>query len=180
MAFQYLYDLGHRDILYVTSNPRRNANIRRKEGFCDACMEKHLAVNLFDVLADEPAINLMADSALGNLSQSYEIGRTFFEKGFHKRFSAVLAGSDLIAIGILQAAYEYNVKVPEELSVMGYDDISFSGLPGINLTTIRQPIKDVADICVTELVSAIREERKVAVDRRIQPTLVVRNSCRKI
>jgi LacI family xylobiose transport system transcriptional regulator len=63
----------------------------------------------------------------------------------HNRPTAIFAGSDLQALGLYHAARELGLRIPEDLSVVGYDDLPVARWIGPMLTTIRQPLIDMAD-----------------------------------
>ncbi|MGH2774057.1 MAG: LacI family DNA-binding transcriptional regulator [Actinomycetota bacterium] len=102
----------------------------------------------------------------------YQTGRMILET--RPRPTAVLVMSDLLAIGLLKAARDLNIAVPEELSIVGYDDVEMAGLEG--LTTVRQPLYEKglwAGRTLLDLIEGIEPEHR----RRILPTnLVVRST----
>ena len=91
---------------------------------------------------------------------------------------AIFCGNDLIAIGVQQYLLEHNYKVPEEIGVVGFDDISLAGLPQIQMTTIAQPRnlmgKTAAEILL-ESIEGIEIEQKHII---LEPQLVIRRSTR--
>jgi LacI family transcriptional regulator len=89
---------------------------------------------------------------------------------------AVVCGSDLIALGMVRGLHTAGVSVPEEIKVTGFDGILFSELSDPSLTTVRQPIRDIADEAVRLLQARMRGDRTSAQRIEIAPTLVVRRS----
>jgi DNA-binding LacI/PurR family transcriptional regulator len=90
---------------------------------------------------------------------------------------AVFAGSDVMAAGAIRAAQEEGLRIPNDLAVVGFDDIPLSTLPNIQLTTIRQPIMRLG-IKAVELLIDVIENGAVPARRIILDTeLVVRESC---
>ena len=94
--------------------------------------------------------------------------------------TAIFAGSDLQALGVYEAARERGVRIPEDLSVVGYDDLQFSGWAGPPLTTVRQPLTEMAEQA-TRLVLRLRD-REPAESLRVDlaTRLVVRGSTGKL
>jgi DNA-binding LacI/PurR family transcriptional regulator len=90
--------------------------------------------------------------------------------------TAVIASNDLSAIGLLDSMLRAGVRVPENLSVVGYDDSRFARLPGIDLTSVRQDIPQMARLAVQSVVERLdlppREPRNVA----LPPQLVIRDT----
>jgi DNA-binding LacI/PurR family transcriptional regulator len=93
--------------------------------------------------------------------------------------SAVLCATDQVALGVLSAAGELSVVVPTDVSVIGFDDIPLARFTVPSLTTVRQPLQDMARLALEQLLTLVkREEAPPMVYRQIcQPTLVKRGSC---
>src|SRR5690606_38217135 len=93
-----------------------------------------------------------------------------------KRPSAILAIADVIAIGVLQAALEAGVSVPNELAVIGFDDIPQALWTTPMLTTVHQPIMEKGDIATQQLLSLIAGEAPVELKVELPTNLVIRQS----
>ena len=89
---------------------------------------------------------------------------------------AVLAFSDLTALRILEAAEERGIRVPEDLSLVGYDNVSYAAIPRIHLTTVSQHKFQQGRIAVERLLCQIQGDRRPTADL-LQPELVVRSTC---
>jgi len=96
-----------------------------------------------------------------------------------KRPSAVLASNDLTAIGALRAIYNAGLRVPDDISVVGYDDIDFSQYTQPALTTVRLSRSELAEKALDALISAIGEKSKMGREFHVETHLVVRNSTGK-
>jgi LacI family transcriptional regulator len=116
-----------------------------------------------------------------------------FEGGFRlteellkhkKRFTAIMAFDDLTAFGAIRGLARAGLKVPEDCSVIGFDDVIPAGLSVPSLTTVRQPMESLGSAAVglvLEAVNAAIEEREFeAVHRKLAPELVVRESSRAV
>ena len=90
--------------------------------------------------------------------------------------SAILAVNDLLALGALRAAALLDVAVPEQLSVVGFDDIPAAALVRPGLTTMHQSAFEIGTLLVEELRAQIESEKPVWSERLITPTLLVRES----
>jgi LacI family transcriptional regulator len=108
-ATQALLDLGHRDIAYLTGKPSHWATKARLRGFGEALREAGLDPR------DQPVLsgNYHADSG-------YELARTLLRRS--PRPTAIMCGNDRMAVGALMGLLESGIRVPEDISVMGYDD----------------------------------------------------------
>ena len=80
----------------------------------------------------------------------------------------------------MQAADEAGVRIPEDLSLMGFDNIAFSSLPRINLTTINQPERDMAQASVALLLEQIKDPSREHTRSLLIPSLVERGTCRRL
>lgn len=95
------------------------------------------------------------------------------------RPSAIFAGSDLQAMGVYEAARQLRVRIPEDLSVVGFDDVQTASYMGPALTTVRQPLQDMAAVAAQMLIDT--SENKPIQRQVIMPTtLIVRNSTRQL
>ena len=91
----------------------------------------------------------------------------------------IFCGNDLIALGVLQYLMEHNYKVPEDVGVIGFDDITLAGLPQIQLTTISQPRSAIGKNAAEILLQNIDGEELENTHIILEPELVVRRSTRK-
>ena len=92
------------------------------------------------------------------------------------RPTAVFAANDVIAFGALDAARRLGVRVPEELSIVGFDDIDMAGWEAFNLTTARQPLAEMARAAARLLLERIAAEQPLAPRRRVFPVEIVHRS----
>jgi DNA-binding LacI/PurR family transcriptional regulator len=97
----------------------------------------------------------------------------------HSEITALFAATDEIAIGTLTAIWQQGLKVPEDISVIGFDDISLSSLITPPLTTIRQPMDQISRAVVETAISLAENPLQERVDLVLPTELVVRNSCQK-
>ena len=166
LAVEYLVSLGHKDICMICDNYRTKTKRDRVAGFKAA----------------------METSGLGaHVSISDGIHPEGMEYGFHEAMSlidadalptAIYASSDMVALGVMKAAALRGLRIPEDFSLIGYDDIQFASLPTINLTTVAQPKFEIGILAVQLLIRAIEEGNSATQHRKIiEPTLVVRNTC---
>jgi DNA-binding LacI/PurR family transcriptional regulator len=90
--------------------------------------------------------------------------------------TAVIASNDLSAIGLLDCMLRAGVRVPQDLSVVGYDDSRFARLPGIDLTSVRQDIPQMAELAVQAVVERLDHPPRPPKDLALPPQLVVRGT----
>ena len=135
LAADHLYDLHHRRIAYV-AGPRDTIVAREREiGFVTRLNARSVAGDPVTLTVHEGAFDYASGEA---------IGRKLFSLPPAERPSAIAAASDQQAIGVIRAARDMGIRVPEDVSVVGYDDITLASLIVPRLTTVRQPVTDLA------------------------------------
>jgi len=142
LALQHLVELGHRDLAYIAGPDTTITGRQRKQGVlarAEALMNSGCALNL---KVHEGSFDFQAGET---------IAREILTKPI--RPSGILAANDQIAIGVVRAARDMGVDVPTELSVVGFDDIDLATLVVPRLTTIRQPVDDIASAAVAQVFS---------------------------
>ena len=165
-AARYLLSLGHRDILFFGGRETSRTREIRHQGFFRAVTEQGVKGR-----------QITAPGDVGQLRQwSYENALELFRAGPVP--SAIFAFSDITALKIMEAAEECGVRIPQDVSLLGYDNISFAALPRIDLTTVSQRKFRLGEIAVGRLLEQIHGRRERTVDL-LQPELIVRSTCIK-
>lgn len=166
-ATEYLYSLGHRRILYFGCRSNSVTHRLRLEGYEQACKSAGIAPEV-----------LYSPFARSSQEAGYRLAAGYFQDGI--RHTAMLCASDSLAIGVMQAAYENGVSIPDRLSLMGFDNISFAALPPIDLTTVDQPKERMAKAAVDMLLERIKNPDLPHTHEILPPSLVLRSSCRAV
>lgn len=94
--------------------------------------------------------------------------------------TALFAGTDEIAMGVLAAIWNLGLRVPDDVSVVGFDDISYASMIAPPLTTIHQPIDEIAAIAVKHLIETVDDPDRAPIDLVMPIRLVIRKSCRAV
>ncbi|MFD7874637.1 substrate-binding domain-containing protein, partial [Streptomyces sp. NPDC059766] len=168
LAVRHLVDAGHRSIAYVCGPPGLNQVRDRRTGALNALAEAGLGP---EALRELPTERL--DVAAGR-----DAGARLL--GLADRPTAVFCANDLLALGVLQAMYAAGVGVPDDLAIVGYDDIEFAAAAAVPLTSVRQPAVTLGALAAELLLEeteaeaghTAHEHRRVV----LQPELVVRRS----
>lgn len=147
----FLIAQGHRRVGFIKGPGAHGAASLRFEGFLDAHREHGLPV----------AQDLVVQGAF-TFETGQECGRLLLARP--DRPSAIFASNDDMAAGVLYTAHELGVRIPDELSVAGFDDASLSRQVWPGLTTIRQPVRAMAEAAVRMLVSAVRNRTQHSPD----------------
>jgi DNA-binding LacI/PurR family transcriptional regulator len=162
LAVRHLVELGHSDIAHIAGTAPGAA--ARRKGY-ERAMRTHRRGQYVQVVGSDET-----DSA------GYEVARRLL--GGPDRPTAVFAVNDVVALSVLAAAEDLEIRVPEELSVVGFDDIYLAGLRGVGLTTVAQPVDEIATTMVGALLSRIEGSgaNRPAVRQWLPPTLTVRRT----
>ncbi|MGO9583106.1 MAG: LacI family DNA-binding transcriptional regulator [Acidimicrobiales bacterium] len=162
-ATKYLVDVGHRRIGIITGPPELLCSRARLDGYRAALERAGLSVD--DQFVRPGDFRVKA---------GYEQAKVLFN--LSERPTAIFAGNDLSALGVLRAAREAGLHVPEDLSVVGFDDIPLAEWSTPPLTTVRQPLAEMAAVAVRTLLEG--GERGESLKRRVElaTDLIVRES----
>ncbi len=158
-----LLDAGHQRIAYLAGTSNTATNLMREKGFVGQLQARGYS----DYLREEG-------------SYAYENGR-FAARRLLDRDDppdAIFCAADVLALGVLDVArYELGIRVPEELSVIGFDDIPMASWPAYNLTTIRQPVDEMIDTAV-QLISDRKSGAPAGNTHLLPGELITRGSAR--
>jgi LacI family transcriptional regulator, repressor for deo operon, udp, cdd, tsx, nupC, and nupG len=162
-AVEYLMTLGHRDIAFVTGPMDSPISIDRDQGY-----EQALQLN---GIKRDRKLTVIGDFSVESGSRALE---TLLAQD--QRFTAVFCSNDEMAIGAMQAIKSKGLRVPQDISIMGFDDIRFARYMDPPLTTVAQPKDELGREAMNMLIEILRGT-DVPARRRILPTqLVIRGS----
>ncbi len=166
LALNHLMKLGHTEIAFMKGAPvssdseaRWNA-IREVAGELGIPMRAELIVQLE---GDDPTPQLGFPFAKELLARNVQ-------------FTALFAYNDISAIGSIRAFQEAGLRVPEDVSVVGFDDIQMAMHNSPSLTTVRQPLQKMGEIAARALLNQIEDRKEYVPEITIKPELVVRKS----
>ncbi|SFX25890.1 MULTISPECIES: LacI family DNA-binding transcriptional regulator [unclassified Pseudomonas] len=162
LATRHLLELGHRDIAFIGGPADTSVAQMRQAGYCRALEEAGI----------ELATGRMLDSDFTSTG-GYRAAASLLE---HQPPSAIFAANDMIGIGVLRAAAERNVRVPSELSVIGFDDIQMSRYVYPALTTVGQSILQLGEMAAEVLLRRIATPALATEQRIVTPSIVLRES----
>ena len=163
LAVEHLIDLGHRRIGFIGGPENVQASRDRMDAYLDTVESHHLEID-------------SAWRSYAGFTQA--AGREAAQRmlTLPQRPSAIFAANDVTALGVLEVAEGLGMRVPEDLSLVGYDDISYASLPRIQLTTIAQPAVEMGQIAATWLFEALRDSDVQRLQRTLAPRLIVRST----
>jgi LacI family transcriptional regulator len=164
-AVEHLIDLGHREIAEISGPP----------GNFDAEMRHQAWRRYMSNNGLEPGPRVVGD---WDVCSGYHSAQRLLSSG--EPFTAVLAGNDLIALGAVHALREAGLRVPEDISVVGFDDVEEAAHYDPPLTTVRQDFDKLGRESVEYLVSLIEDDSIPIHQRVLYPELIVRESTQRI
>jgi LacI family transcriptional regulator len=172
LAGQYLLRLNHRRLGCITYSPSSSPPpssyvIPRIAGFRQALAEGGIELTT-------------EDFARGN--GRYDSGYKAMQELYQRcpDLTAVFVFNDLMALGAINALHTLGKRVPEDLSIIGYDDIFYASAFEPTLTTIAQPITEIGQQCITRLLERIQEPEKPPMCITLPTKLVERRSCQPL
>ncbi|EIO5096044.1 substrate-binding domain-containing protein [Vibrio parahaemolyticus] len=163
LAAKYLIDCGHTEIGCITGPLIKHQAQMRYEGYKRAMNEAGLEFNA----------NWIIESDF-ECEGGYQAFKKMAERGTLP--SSIFVSNDMMAMGVINAANELDIKVPDDLSIIGYDDIHIAKFMSPSLTTIHQPKYRLGQAAVETLVRRLDDKSNEAQVVQLEPTLVVRNS----
>jgi len=169
LALNHLIGLGHKEIAFMKGSAVSPDSEDRWKGIRE--------------VAEELGIRMRADLVLqleGDDSTP-QLGYPFAKELLARKrpFTALFAYNDISAIGSIRAFQDAGLRVPEDISVVGFDDIRIAVHNNPSLTTVRQPLQKMGEIAARTLLNRIEEHEDWVPEIAIEPELVVRNSTAK-
>lgn len=166
LALEHLSGLGHQKIAFIKGQVFSSDTETRWKAICDAARRKKMK------LSPGLVTQLEGDSASPELG--FAVMRKLLANG--ERFTALFAFNDISAIGAIHALREAGLRVPEDVSVVGFDDIQSAAFQNPGLTTVRQPLRKMGEIAAETLLRRIAGDRSIPGTITVQPELVVRGT----
>jgi LacI family transcriptional regulator len=165
-ATKYLLDCGHREIAFMGGSIAIYEVHMRYKGYCDALRERGL----------NPEKQLYCQ---GNHTKSggYNTARMLIAQ--NQVPQAMFCANDEMAIGVIEACMEAGIRIPEDISIIGFDDIELASYVKPALTTVRQPVEELARAAVQTLIMAMHGNNPVKL-MKLPTELVIRESVKRL
>lgn len=166
LALNHLKDLRHERIAFMKGNPLSSDSKDRWDAICQVAGQIGLKVD------PELIVQINTDDATPMLG--YPFAKELLSRG--KPFTALFAYNDISAIGAIRAIHEHGLRVPQDVSVMGFDDIPGAAFHTPSLTTVRQPLNRMGEVAAESLLERIEGNQEYPAEIAIEPEFVVRES----
>ncbi len=169
VAAEYLVEMGHRDIAIMVGQNERHFNFKvasnRKAGFLSVLQSHGIEFNEnFEIVAD-------FDSHTAEIAMDEFLTRK-------KLPTAIFCESDEMAFGVVKSLRKKGLRVPEDISVVGYDDHEFAST--IGLTTISQPVQFLGQLAASQIMARIEKPESANSQMKVPTSLVVRDSVKNL
>ncbi|GIP31968.1 LacI family DNA-binding transcriptional regulator [Paenibacillus sp. J2TS4] len=161
-AVNYLISLSHTEIGCIAGPKEIKNSHDRLQGYLEALKTAGIPVN--------PEYIVHSNF---EMEEGYQAAKQLLTR---HQVTAIFALNDLIAFGVYQAAEELGLRIPDDLSVVGFDDLEYNRLLSPKLTTIRQPIYEIGETAAEILLKQIQGRRRARVETYMEIELVVRGS----
>jgi LacI family transcriptional regulator, repressor for deo operon, udp, cdd, tsx, nupC, and nupG len=163
LAVQHLLDLNHKRIAHITGPRREDCTLNRKAGYLSALLQAEV----------EPDPDLIVEGDWSATS-GYRAVKQLINQG--QRFTGLFAQNDRMAVGAIKALRESGLSVPEDVAVVGFDDMPLASYFDPSLTTIRQDMLSLGKAAALLLLNAVKDPDSPGVQQKMPVELVIRSS----
>ena len=165
MAVQYLFSLGHRCIGYIGAANRPSSNYRRMRSYLDVMAENGITVRSTWICSD-------VSNEIGDLEGDVRLGQCLAPRLIAAGVTAMFCYCDTVAAGAIMACHDLGVAIPDQVSIMGYDDNALCEIVQPRITTVHQPKHEMGKEAMRMLLTSMAGEQ--VFDSTLEPTLVIR------
>ncbi len=167
MATKHLIEYGNKEIAHICGDMNKFSGFRRLEGYKKAMNEAGLPIKKEYIVEGD----FTEDSG-------YEGAKKLLKR--KNKITGVFASNDTMAIGAMKVIKEMGLKIPDDISIVGYDDIKIASYISPSLTTIRVSMLDMAATAIKDLINFIERDIASSKYNTVSTELVVRESSKKI
>jgi LacI family repressor for deo operon, udp, cdd, tsx, nupC, and nupG len=163
-AVEHLIKLGHTRIAHISGPLEFNGSRDRYKGYQQALLQNDLKID-----------SMLVQEGDFTLESGYNLMLKFI--AMEHPPTAVFTANDEMAMGVVKAAKDYGLKVPEDLAVVGFDNISFSAIFEPALTTVAQPLFKMGQVSMQLLLQQIQGVQVSKIQHILESELIIRDSC---
>ena len=163
---RHLHQLGHRQIAFMRGQPFSADSDDRWKSIVAAARELGLEVR--------PELTIRLERDLTSPELGYPVVQELLSK--RRRYTAIVSFNDIAAIGAIRALRDANLRVPEDVSVLGFDDIQVAAYHTPRLTTIRQPLHDMGETAARILLQRLQGFKDYPQEFAVPPELITRET----
>lgn len=177
LATHHLLELGHRKVAIITGQLSSLPSLIRLKGYKKALKSYNINLNEHYIIAVDSYEDM-------EITSNHGFNKTAGYRAMHKlinlndeRPTAVFVSSDIQAIGAMKAISEHGLRIPEDIAIIGFDDIELAEWVG--LTTMRQPMFEMGRLAVKRLIDKINNNPLPLYKKSFLPELIIRKSSGK-
>lgn len=163
IATMHLIEKGHNNIGFIKGHNLSSASSQRYEGYLQALKNYNLKFDEKNILVSDLKMNT-----------GYELGKQF--ACLENRPSAMVIVNDLTSLSFIQYCKEVNIRVPEDVAIVSFDNIVYSSLDGVSLTTVSQHVKEMGEHAARLMLKQLKNPNATPERIILEPTLIVRNT----
>lgn len=166
LIIRHLTELGHKQIAFMRGQSFSADSLIRWQNIVAVAKESGIVI--------DPELTIQLERDISSPELGYPVVQTLLQG--RKRFTAIVAFNDMSAIGAIRALRDANLRVPEDVSVIGFDDIQLAAYHTPRLTTVRQPLRDMGVTAARILVQRIQGFRDYPTEFAVPPELIIRET----
>ncbi len=166
LSLRHLYELGHRHLAFMRGQPFSSDSDDRWRSIVTVAKELGLEIH--------PELTIQLEKDLTSPELGYPVVQQLLQH--RMRFTAIVSFNDIAAIGAIRALRDANLRVPEDVSVIGFDDINVAAYHTPRLTTIRQPLHDMGEIAARILLQRLQGFKNYPEEFAVPPELIIRET----
>jgi DNA-binding LacI/PurR family transcriptional regulator len=166
LALRHLKELGHTRIAFLKGQEKSSDSAARWAAIQQVASQFSITI--------QPELVLQMEGMDSTPELGYPYGKELLARNVP--FTALFAYNDISAIGAMRAFQEAGMRIPHDISVIGFDDISLASFSIPTLTTVRQPLLKMGRIAAQTVVDRIEERSSFVPEIAVEPELVIRNS----
>lgn len=166
LTLKHLYSLGHREIAFMRGQPFSSDSDTRWNELLGAAQRMGIGI--------KPELQVKLERDMFSPELGYPVIQQLISTG--KCFTALVAFNDISAIGAIRALQDINRRVPQDVSVIGFDNIKAAAFTMPRLTTINQPLEEIGRIATQTLLNQIHNTMPPQDEITVEPQLIIRDS----
>lgn len=166
LALEHLKNLGHERIAFIKGQRLSSDSADRWDAICEVAQEMNLEIR--------PELTIQLEGTDSTPAIGYPFAKQLLAR--KHPFTALFAYNDISAIGSIWAFHEAGLRVPHDISIVGFDDIPGAAYANPGLTTVRQPLFKMGQLAAQTLVNLIEGQGEYVPEIAVEPELVVRAS----
>jgi DNA-binding LacI/PurR family transcriptional regulator len=166
LILHHLHQLGHHQIAFMRGQPFSSDSLTRWQNL--GAVAKELEIPIL------PELTIQLERDISSPELGYPVVQSLLQS--RRPFSAIVSFNDMAAIGAIRALRDANLRVPEDVSVIGFDDIQLADYHTPRLTTIRQPLREMGATAARILLQRLQGFKDYPAEFAVPPQLIIRES----